>query len=147
MYKNILCAIDGSEHAQRAATQACEIAQQSGSSLTFIVVTKPYKISPEAKKYLESESLLGEATYMVAPMTEKVLDEAKRFARKAEISNVKTVIREGQAARKIVEYAKLEGSDVIVLGSRGRGDVESLLLGSVAHKVSSLAPCTVILVR
>lgn len=147
MYKNILCAIDGSEHSLRAATQACEMAQQSGGALTFIVVTKPFKISAEAKKYLENESLLGEATYIVAPMTEKVLDEAKRCARKAGIEDLKTKILEGQAARKIVEYAKLEKCDAIVLGSRGRGDVESLLLGSVAHKVSSLAPCTVILVR
>ncbi|MDJ0958523.1 MAG: universal stress protein [Arenicellales bacterium] len=147
MYKNILCAIDGSEHSLRAATQACEIAKQSGGSLTFIVVTKPFKISSEAKQYLERESLLGEATYIVAPMTEKVLDEAKRSAKNAEIKDVKTVIREGQAARKIVEYAKLEKCDVIVMGSRGRGDVESFLLGSVAHKVSSLAPCTVMLVK
>lgn len=147
MSKKILCAIDGSEHSLRAATEACEMAQQSGGSLTFIVVTKPFKISTEAKRYLERENLLGEATYIVAPMTEKVLDEAKRCARKAKIDNVKTVIREGQAARKIVEYAKLEKCDVIVLGSRGRGDVESFLLGSVAHKVSSLAPCTVVLVR
>jgi nucleotide-binding universal stress UspA family protein len=147
MYKNILCGIDGSEHSQRAAKQACEMARQSGGALTFIVVTKPLKISSEAKRYLERESLLGEATYIVAPMTEKVLDEALQTAKGYEINNVKKVIREGQTARKIVEYAKLDRSDVIILGSRGRGDVESLLLGSVAHKVSSLAPCTVILVR
>ena len=147
MYKNILCGIDGSEHSLHAATQACEMAQQSGGSLTFVVVTKPFKISSKAKQYLEREGLLGEATYIVAPMTEKVLDEAKRCARKAEVKEVKTAILEGQASRKIVEYAKLKKCDVIFLGSRGRGDVESLLLGSVAHKVSSLAPCTVILVR
>lgn len=147
MYKNILCAIDGSDHSLRAAKQACEMAQQGAGSLTFIVVTKPFKVSSEAKRYLERESLLGEAMYIVAPMTEKVLEESKRAAKAADIKNVKTVIREGHAARKIVEYAKLDGSDVIFLGSRGRGDVESILLGSVAHKVSSLSPCTVILVR
>lgn len=147
MYKKILCAIDGSDHSLRAAKQACEMAQQSGGSLTFIVVTKPFNVSAEARRYLEQESILGEATYIVAPMTEKVLDEAKLYARQANIDNVKTVIREGHVARKIVEYAKLEKVDAIILGSRGRGDIESILLGSVAHKVSSLAPCTVILVR
>jgi len=147
MYKNILCAIDGSKHSLRAATQACEMAKQSGGSLTFIVVTKPFKMSAEAKKYLAHEGLLGEHTYIVAPMTEQVLDDAKRAAKKAGVKEVKTEIREGHAARNIVEYAKLAHNDVIIMGSRGRGDVESMLLGSVAHKVSSLAPCSVILVR
>jgi len=147
MNKNILCAIDGSQHSLRAATQACEMARQSGGSLTFIAVTKPFKVTGDAKKYLERESLLGEHTYIVAPMTEQVLDEAKRQAKQAGIQSVKAEVREGQAARKIVEYAELNKCDVIVIGSRGRGDMESMLLGSVAHKVSSLAPCSVVLVR
>lgn len=147
MFKNILCAIDGSEHSLRAATQACEMAKQNDAKLVLITVTKPFKVSAEAKAYLEREGLLGEASYIVAPMTEQVLDAARQCAKKAGIKDVKSEVREGHPARKIVEYAELNNSDVIFLGSRGRGDIESTLLGSVAHKVSSLAPCTVILVR
>lgn len=147
MFKNILCAVDGSEHSLRAATQACEMAKQGGGALTLITVTKPFKVSPEAKEYLERESLLGEATYIVAPMTEQVLDAARKRARDMGLKDVKTEVREGHPARKIIEYAELNGIDAIVMGSRGRGDIESSLLGSVAHKVSSLAPCSVILVR
>jgi len=147
MFKNILCPVDGSQHALRAAKTACELAQASGGALTLITVTKPFKVSPKAREYLERESLLGEATYIVAPMTERVMDEARKCATDAGVKSVNTVVREGHPARKIIEYADLKKIDAIVLGSRGRGDVESTLLGSVAHKVASLAPCTVILVK
>jgi len=147
MYKNILCPVDGSAHSLRAAQAACELAGQSGGTLTLLTVTKPFKVSQKAREYLERESLLGEATYIVAPMTEQVMDEAKKCAKEAGLSKVKAEVREGHPARKIVEYAELKKCDAIVMGSRGRGDVEATLLGSVAHKVASLAPCTVILVK
>ena len=45
----------------------------------------------------------------------------------------------GNVAKTIVEAARDHGAGVIVLGSRGRGDLTALLLGSVAHKVIHLA--------
>jgi len=57
------------------------------------------------------------------------------------------IIKRGQPARSIVEFAKDRGIDVIVMGSRGTGDMEGLLLGSVSHKVTSLAPCTCVTVK
>ena len=55
--------------------------------------------------------------------------------------------REGKTARTIVDYAKGNRMDLLVLGGRGRGEVESLLLGSVSTKVSMLAHCKVMLVK
>jgi nucleotide-binding universal stress UspA family protein len=60
------------------------------------------------------------------------------------------VIREavfGHAAREIVDEAKEHGADTIVMGSRGRGDLAGLLLGSTAHKVIHLADRPVLVVR
>ena len=53
----------------------------------------------------------------------------------------------GHAAREIVEDAKLHDVDVIVMGSRGRGDIAGLVLGSTAHKVIHLADRPVLVVR
>jgi len=53
----------------------------------------------------------------------------------------------GYAAREIVNDAKEIGADVIVMGSRGRGDIAGLLLGSTAHKVIHLSDRPVLVVR
>ena len=53
----------------------------------------------------------------------------------------------GHAAREIIEEARERGADVIVLGSRGRGDLAGLVLGSTAHKVIHLADRPVLVVR
>lgn len=53
----------------------------------------------------------------------------------------------GYAAREIVNDAKEVGADVIVMGSRGRGDIAGLLLGSTAHKVIHLSDRPVLVVR
>ena len=44
-------------------------------------------------------------------------------------------------------YAKSARIDTIVMGSRGLSELESALLGSVSHKVASLADCTVMIVK
>jgi nucleotide-binding universal stress UspA family protein len=53
----------------------------------------------------------------------------------------------GYAAREIVEDAKSLDVGVIVMGSRGRGDLAGLVLGSTAHKVIHLADRPVLVVR
>ena len=53
----------------------------------------------------------------------------------------------GDAAKCIIDYANKHGIDVIVMGTRGFGELQGLLLGSVSMKVQSLAPCTCICVR
>jgi nucleotide-binding universal stress UspA family protein len=53
----------------------------------------------------------------------------------------------GYAAREIVSFAQRTGIGVIVLGSRGRGDLAGLLVGSTAHKVIHLADRPVLVVR
>jgi nucleotide-binding universal stress UspA family protein len=60
---------------------------------------------------------------------------------------VRTILAEGDPAREILAAATAEGVDAIVIGSRGLGKLTALLLGSVSHKVSNQAHCTVIIVR
>ena len=52
----------------------------------------------------------------------------------------------GDPAEAILELARREKADAIVLGRRGRGRLSRLLMGSVSQKVASLAPCTVVVV-
>ena len=53
----------------------------------------------------------------------------------------------GRPADKIVELAKEEGFDLIVLGSRGLGNIKEFFLGGVSDRVADEAPCPVLIVK
>lgn len=147
MFTKILCAVDGSNHALRAAELASEMAAKYGASLTFLTVTKELKVTDELKRFIEVENLAGEPQYVLDDFTEEVLQKARDAARAAKVGDFKTEVRTGPPARTIVSQADREGCDAIVMGSRGQGDPEAFMLGSVSHKVSNLAHCTVITVK
>jgi len=76
-----------------------------------------------------------------------MLDAASEEAKELGVKDVKLVVRNGDPARQTVDYAKDAKVDMIVMGSKGLSDIQGLLLGSVSHKVSHLAPCTCVTVR
>jgi nucleotide-binding universal stress UspA family protein len=149
MFKNILVALDGSKHAKRAAVVATDMAQRYRSRLQFISVIKPppKRVSEELRHYLEIEHLTGKPEELVSDAVRKVLADAETHARKKGIKDVRTFAQNGPIARTIINHAKRQKADVIIMGCRGLGDVEGLLLGSVSHKVVSLADCAVMTVR
>ncbi len=54
---------------------------------------------------------------------------------------------EEPAGKVISETAKIEGINLIIMGSRGKSDLAGLILGSTTHKVLHTAPCPVLVVR
>jgi len=60
---------------------------------------------------------------------------------------VTAVIKQGGAWLEIIEYAKAENCDMIVLGTHGHGPVQHMLMGSVAEKVVRKAKHPVLVVR
>jgi len=77
----------------------------------------------------------------------EVVGYAEKVARSKGVVNIKTVVEDGDPAKRILETAEKENADTIIMGARGLSDVEGILLGSVSHKISHLASCTVITVR
>ena len=147
MFKKILCAVDGSDHALKAAEVASDLAGKYGAELTLLTVTKELEVTEEVKRFMQAEHLTGSPQYVLDEMTDRVLEEAKDRAQKHGVARPKTEVKTGNPARVIVAYAERSGVDAIVMGGRGMGDIEGLLLGSVSHKVSSMAKCTCITVK
>ncbi|GBE22423.1 stress response protein NhaX [bacterium BMS3Bbin01] len=54
---------------------------------------------------------------------------------------------DGYPADAIVEYAKKVKADLIVVGSRGRGELAALVLGSTSHRIVHISPCDVLVVK
>ena len=67
-------------------------------------------------------------------------------AAKAAVTAPRAFVNAGPVARTITGFAREHGNDLIVIGSRGLGSLEGVLLGSVSHKVTSLAETPVLIV-
>ncbi|MBC8267659.1 MAG: universal stress protein [Rhodospirillaceae bacterium] len=148
MYSKILVCIDGSKNARRAAKAGAEIALKFDAELHMLTVVRPFKATPKLQQFLEVENLMGEPKYVLDEMVKDILAEARKHAEKSGVKKLVTHVKEGKPARSIVAFADDNDIDLIVIGSRGVGsDIENMLLGSVSHKVSAMAPCTVVIVR
>jgi nucleotide-binding universal stress UspA family protein len=86
-------------------------------------------------------------TQVFTALGDQILGRAKRAAREKGVKDIAIRIDDGDPARRIIECAKAEGADLIVLGSRGLGDLEGLFMGSVSHRVSQLAECSCVTVK
>ena len=139
MFKNILLAVDGSEHAIRAAHFAAELAVCHKASLRLVAAydpVPPYLGEPNFQIILDAQ--LREAERNVAN-TMKILGDLSEEA--------STEILQGPPAEAILEAAKAHNCDLIVMGSRGLGKFTGLLLGSQSQKVVQHAECPVLIVK
>ncbi|MBI5955258.1 MAG: universal stress protein [Chloroflexi bacterium] len=140
MFENILLAVDGSEHALHAARTAADLARTVNAKEFRIVVA--YDFIPP---------YLGEPNMQFA--IDARMEEAGAVLNKAVTTvgklpcEIHTEMIEGSEAEAIINVANTRNSDVIVMGSRGRGRLAGLLLGSTSQTVVAHAPCPVLIVR
>jgi nucleotide-binding universal stress UspA family protein len=83
---------------------------------------------------------------MLRADAEAAMDEVCAIAAESDVP-VETTIVEGTPSREIVRFAEREGCDLVVMGTRGRGGIDRLLLGSVAEKVVRASEVPVLTVR
>jgi nucleotide-binding universal stress UspA family protein len=139
MYDRILVAVDHSEISDRAVLAARDLAVLSRGEV-WVLHLREREIGAKTGVLVPDETT-DEANAQVAASVE-VLAQAGVKAHGA----VRNTIF-GYAAREIVNDAIEVDADVIVMGSRGRGDIAGLLLGSTAHKVIHLSDRPVLVVR
>jgi len=80
-------------------------------------------------------------------VSKKITDRAKKIVGGKQISDFNVLSEIGNPTEVILDVIKREKADLVVLGSRGLGNVKGMLMGSVSHKVAQLAPCTCITVK
>jgi len=139
MYSNILLAADGSENAVRAANEALAIASvMPGCKIEILFVIDDSKVKEEVLHSQNEE----ERQYK---RHQKLLPIEDVFAGR-NIDHKITIIH-GDPGPVIVDYAKRNQVDLIILGSRGLNALQEFVLGSVSHKVVKRAACPVMIVK
>ena len=133
-----MIALDKSEYAFNALRKAVDIVKKENAELTI------FSVCPE---FLDMEGFSTEIREFLLKETQGVVALGKAFAEKSGVF-IKTVIESGYSpADNIVNYAEKNKMDMIVMGHKSRNGLERLLVGSVAAKVVTYAPCSVLVVR
>jgi nucleotide-binding universal stress UspA family protein len=140
--RHIMVATDGSEGANRAIDVAAGIVKGVGGELSILTVGGNLP-AEEMRRLARAERDLGAA---LDSISSQILTQAKERARRIGVEAIKAEVAWGDAAEAIIEAARRDQVDAVVVGRRGRGRLAGLLLGSVSQKVASLAPCIVIVV-
>ena len=138
MYKSLLVAVDHSEITERVLAAASDLVGLSHGEV-WVLHLREREVVPRAGL------IASESTDEAQAAVDTAVDELARAGITAHGAVRNTTF--GHAAREIVSDAKEHDVDVIVMGSRGRGDLTGLLLGSTAHKVIHLADRPVLVVR
>jgi nucleotide-binding universal stress UspA family protein len=136
--RKILCPTDFSEPSGKALNAARELAVRLSSQLEIVHVFPNY-IFEQMEALKDRDGLLKE-----------LYDESKERLEKflhASGLTVPGTMEEGEPDRKIVSFAKEKDFDLIVMGARGMGRIEGMLIGSVTDAVLKSAPCPVLVIH
>jgi nucleotide-binding universal stress UspA family protein len=145
MFKHILIATDGSELAQKGVDKGLALAKALGAKATAVTVTEPM-----------TALLVGEATIALplddydkatAANAAQILADVSAAAAKAGVACATLHVKDQYPAEGLVEAAKAQGCDLIVMASHGRRGLSKLLLGSQATRVLTLSEVPVLVCR
>ena len=141
--ENIIAPIDFSIYSKNAADYAISIAENFKAQVNFIHVIEK-EIHPSFYAF-GVESIFQIDT----GLQDRVIQNMQGFLEEQLNSDIKPrfMVKEGRAHREIVEYAKEEKADLIVISTHGLTGLEYLLLGSTTEKVVRWASCPVLTLK
>ena len=143
--KNILVATDFGEAADSALSYGRELAGRFGATLHVLNVVENFYVTTfGAETYA---AFVPEMQREIEDAARKRLDETLIDSDGSGPATRPAVMTSGSAAYAIVDYARENSIDLIVMGTHGRGALAHLMMGSVAERVVRLASCPVLTVR
>lgn len=142
-YKKILVPYDGSENAKVALAEAVEIAQE-GEGVSLVVATV-CQIATVGGAFDLASSMGRDLIGGLRSKSEAALEEGLALVPEGIEKVAKTGI--GSPGPILQEIAEKEGCDLIVMGSRGMGQMKGLFMGSVSNWLVAHAHCPVLVVK
>ena len=140
----ILIALDDSPHSERALDFVTRMRWPAGSR---VIVTSVHQPSPSAiATAYDAPAVLPDVFEEERKQLQTVVSAAERRLREAGLPT-EGRIADGDPRAALVDLARTERVDLIVLGSHGRTGLARWMLGSVSSHVVTHAPCSVIVVK
>ncbi|MGW8194763.1 MAG: universal stress protein [Desulforhopalus sp.] len=137
--KKILVAIDGLKHSDRVINSAIQYAGLLAAKVILVYCHKKFpSIIGEPYRNDAIVSILREAETLIKPYSTRLQDAKVKFEER---------LIEEPAAAAIVDIAKIQKCELIIMGSRGLTNLEGLLIGSVTNRVLHTTPCSVLVVK
>jgi nucleotide-binding universal stress UspA family protein len=137
--QTILVPIDGSDPSTRALEYAIDRITAAGKGSLMVANVQ---LGMPASRYVSREMIAEHQHRLAGAALKAARALLKRRKLDADVS-----VLVGDPGATIIALAKRRGCSEIVMGSRGRGRVAGMLLGSVASKVIQLTPCPVTIVK
>lgn len=140
MYDRILLPTDGSAEMERVVEHAANLAAAHDATIhaLYVVDTASYTSVPLDSSWDTVTGLMHDEGHATLEAVER------RIGDRIEVT---TSLVEGSPGRAIVEHARANDCDIIVMGTHGRGGIGRILLGSVAERVVRTATVPVLTVR
>lgn len=154
MFKHILVAVDGSPHADRALDEAIDLARMSEGTLTLVTVVPPlsgwFVARQQSLPPTANPTAGGPLPSDLARLHDSLVQEHRQILEQAEAKVPNGVpstelLLEGRVGEAIVGQVRAGGHDLVAMGSRGRGELRSMVLGSVSHEVLHDSPVPVLI--
>ena len=138
--KNILIALDYAPNAQKVAEMGYSIGENNSSSITLLhVVSHPsyygnsdYDPIMGFGGYLNLDAKSPDILNEVKEASQNYLNQTKQHLGDATIH---TIVAEGNVAETILQIAKEQHADIIVMGSHSKRWLENILMGSITEQV------------
>jgi nucleotide-binding universal stress UspA family protein len=144
MYKRILVTTDGSELSAKAVQTAVAVAKLTNAALTALSVKEPFPYSAISEMQPVPPQEFYDAQERVAAGRVKEAVDASQAAGVACQGFTVEAVHPWEA---ILDHAKTQGCDLIVMASHGRRGLSALLLGSETQKVLTHSTVPVLVVR
>jgi nucleotide-binding universal stress UspA family protein len=135
--RTILLATDLTPPSAEATSRAIDLASKLGARLLIVNVLEKHRLSGGGSH---------ERVDQARSEREALLVEAVREARGVGVT-AEFLAWDGDPGSSIVSAAEAEHADLVIVGTRGRGGAERMLLGSVSDHVVHHADCPVLVVR
>jgi len=134
----VVVGVDGSDISQRVVRRAIEEAGRRSTDLHVVHVFHPRMLGVAEVAYDWSS--------LAAAERRAVWDSVDGVMSRAAVP-IETVDLEGYPPDTLVDYCNNVSAELLVLGTRGRGELASLIMGSTSHRAAQLARCDVLIVR